>query len=137
MGKPTKEDASLLIQIFNTASADEHYRDAFYWFNTEMNEDNYDDFKEKYPPGSDGYRHFMRMSSYGELVGALVNREVLNEDLVFELYGDMMWEKSSPIVRGMREDLKMPRFLENFEVMALKYPEWAEKNPPKIPLQVI
>jgi len=32
----------------------------------------------------------------------------------------------------MRKDLAMPRFLENYEILARKYPEWAEKNPIKI-----
>lgn len=132
MAKPTKEDASLLIQIFVAGTADEKFQKASDWFVFEMNETNYDDFKQKYPMGSEGYTNFMKITSYAELVGTLVNREVLSEDLVFETYGDMMWDKAKPIVHGMRKDLGMPRFLENFEACVIKYPKWAEDNPPKI-----
>ena len=132
MVKPTKEDASLIIQLFGIGTKDEDYNKAVNWFTYEMNETNYDDFKNKYPIGSEGHNNFMTISGYTELVGTLVNRELLSEDLLFELYGDMMWNKAKPIVYGLRKDLNMPRFLENYEVCAMKYPKWAEKNPPKV-----
>lgn len=132
MGKPTKEDAALLIQIFGIESADEDYKKAVNWFLAEMNETNYDDYKAKNPIGSEGYKYFMRLCHYWELIGTLVNRDVLNEDLVFDMHGDMLWDKAEPIVYGMRKDLDFPRFLENYEVLAKKYPKWAENNPIKI-----
>ena len=132
MPKPTKEDAALIIQIFGIGAADAEYQKAIMWFFAEMNEKNYDDYKKKYPMGSEGFQNFMKISSYMELVGTLVNREVLSEDLVFEMWGDGDWEKAKPIIYGMRKDLAMPRFLENYEILVKKYPEWAEKNPIKI-----
>ncbi|MFW9822585.1 MAG: hypothetical protein ACFFE4_06605 [Candidatus Thorarchaeota archaeon] len=132
MGKPTKEDASLIVQIFGIGANDEKFQIASNWFTLEMNETNYDDFKQKYPPGSDGYTNFMKISSYGELIGVLVNREALNEDLVFEMWGDMMWDKLKPIVYGLRKDLGIPRFLENFEAFVIRYPKWVENNPVKV-----
>ncbi|MHA2009271.1 MAG: DUF4760 domain-containing protein [Promethearchaeota archaeon] len=132
MAKPTKEDASLLLQIFAVGTADEEYQKTQNWFVFEMNETNYDDYIKKYPMGSEGYMNFMKIGNYAELVGTFINREVLSEDLLFELYGDMMWDKAKPIVYGLRKDLGMPRFLENYEVCAIKYPKWAENNPPKV-----
>ncbi|MFX0030825.1 MAG: hypothetical protein ACFE8B_16550 [Candidatus Hermodarchaeota archaeon] len=132
MAKPTKEDAALLIQIFGIGAKDEDYQKSINWFVYQMNETNYEDFKAKYPVGSEGYKNFMTIGSYAELVGTLVNREVLSQDLVFEMNGDMLWDKAKPIVYGLRKDLNMPRFLENYEVCALKYPEWAKNNPAKV-----
>ncbi|MHA2392585.1 MAG: DUF4760 domain-containing protein [Promethearchaeota archaeon] len=132
MAKPTKEDASLLIQIFATATADEQYQKATDWFIFEMNEKNYDEYIKKYPIGSEGYKNFMKISSYAELAGTLVNREVLSEDLIFEMWGDMLWDRAKPLVYGLRKDLGMPRFLENYEICAKKYPKWTENNPPKV-----
>jgi hypothetical protein len=132
LAKPTKEDASLLLQIFAVGTADEEYQKTQNWFVFEMNETNYDDYIKKYPMGSEGYMNFMKIGNYAELVGTFINREVLSEDLLFELYGDMMWDKAKPIVYGLRKDLGMPRFLENYEVCAIKYPKWAENNPPKV-----
>jgi len=51
------------------------------------------------------------------------------EDLYHKL---MFWDKAKPIVYGLRKDLAMPRFLENYEACAVKYPEWANNNPPKV-----
>jgi len=132
MVKATKEDAALWIQLFGIGVADEKFQKASDWFTFEMNETNYDDFKTKYPIGSEGYRNFMKISSYTELVGALVNLDILSEDLVFETYGDMMWDKAKSIVHGLRKDLNMPRFMENYEFLAKKYPKWAENNPIRI-----
>ena len=132
MAKPTKEDAALFIQIFGIATADEDYNKAINWFVYEMNETNYDDFIKKYPVGSEGYKYIMTIGNYAELLGMLVNLDLLSEDILFESYGDMMWEKAKPFVYGMRKDLGMPRFLENFEVCALKYPKWVENHPPKV-----
>lgn len=132
MSKPTKEDASLLLQIYAVSKADEEYKKATRWIFEEFNEKSFDDFKNKYPMGSEGYRNFMSFAGYGELVGILVNKELLNEDLVFDMWGHMFWEKVEPIVKGLRIALEMPRLFENYEVCAKKYPMWAEKNPPKV-----
>ncbi|MFX1317099.1 MAG: hypothetical protein ACFE9T_14660, partial [Promethearchaeota archaeon] len=71
-------------------------------------------------------------SSYIEMLSTLVNKELISEDLIFDLWGSMMWQKLELIVYGMRKDIGMPRYLENYEVLAKKYPNWAEKNPPKV-----
>lgn len=132
MPKPTKEDAALLLQLMAVSAADEENKKATRWIFEELNEKNYDDFKTKYPMGSEGYRNFMTHAGNGELVGVLINKDLLSEDLVFDLYGSMLWEKVEPIVHGMRKDRNMPRLFENYEVCAKKYPMWAEKNPPKV-----
>lgn len=132
MSKPTKDDASLFLQFMAVMAADEKNSIANHWIFEKFDEKNYDDFKAKYPLGSEGYRNFTRFARNGELLGTLVNKELLNEDLVFDLYGSMLWEKIEAIVYGMRKDLEMPRLYENFEVFAKRYPMWAENNPPKV-----
>ncbi|MHA1914378.1 MAG: DUF4760 domain-containing protein [Promethearchaeota archaeon] len=132
MSKPTKEDASLLLQLLTFWASNEETNDAREWVFEKLIETNYDDFKVKYPVGSEGRRKFMRFASNGELVGLLVNRDLLSEDLVFDLYGSMLWEKIEPIAQGMRKDFNMPRLYENFEVCAKNYAEWEKRNPPKV-----
>ena len=129
MAKPTKDDASLLLQLLTLLKKD---NDALRWINEKFEEKNYDDFKAKYPKGSEGYRNFMTVASNGELIGTLVNKELLSEDLIYDLWGPLLWEKVEPIAHGMRKDINRPRLFENYEVCAKKYPMWAEKNPPKV-----
>jgi len=132
MSKPTKEDAALLLQLLSVMAANEKNSKATNWVFEKLHEKDYDDFKTKYPMGSEGYRNLMTFASNGELIGTLVNQELLSEDLVFDLYGSMLCERVGPILLGMRKEAHMPRLYENFEVCAKKYQTWAEKNPPKV-----
>ena len=132
MPKPTKEDADLILKIFSTAMNDELYQNAYRWFLIEFNETNFDNFIKENPIGSQNTRYFMRVTTYCELVSTLVVTEVLSDDLVYEMWGDMQWAKAEPIVKGFRAQFGMPRLYENFEVVAKKYPEWSEKHPPKV-----
>lgn len=132
MSNPTKEDAALLLQLMTYFAANEKNNLATNWVYEQFNEKNYDDFKTKYPVGSEGYKNVTRVASNGELIGLLVNKDLLSEDLIFDLWGSMLWEKLGPILDGVRNDLKMPRLYENYEVCAKKYQAWAEKNPPKV-----
>ncbi|MFX0012951.1 MAG: DUF4760 domain-containing protein [Candidatus Hermodarchaeota archaeon] len=132
MSNPTKEDAALLLQLMSYFAANEKNNIASTWVYEKFNEKSYDDFKTKYPPGSEGYKNITRVASNGELIGMLVNRDLLSEDLVFDLMGSMLWDKLGPIVHGARQDANMPRLYENYEVCANKYQAWAEKNPPKV-----
>ena len=92
----------------------------------------YEEFKEKYPKGSKELKYFRDYTSYQELIGVLVLKGLLSEDLIFDLWGSLVWKKLEPIVYGMRKEIEMPRYLENFEVLAKRYPEWAKNNPPKV-----
>jgi hypothetical protein len=130
MSNPTKEDAALFLQLLTYFAANEKNNIASNWVFEQFNENSFDDFNNKYPPGSEGYRNVMRVASNGELIGMLVNKDLLSEDLVFDLWGAMLWDKLEPIVHGAREKAQMPRLFENYEVCAKKYQAWAEKNPP-------
>jgi len=132
MSKPTKEDAALLLQLLSVFAANEKNNIATNWVFEKLHEKDYDEFKTKYPMGSEGYKNLARFASNGELIGTLVNQDLLSEDLVFDLWGAMLWERVEPILLGMRKEANMPRMHENYEVCAKKYKAWAEKNPPKV-----
>lgn len=81
---------------------------------------------------SEGYGYLMNLLGYGELIGSLVNNDLLSEDLVFDLYGNILWDKTEEIVHGLREEWERTRLYENYEFCARKYPIWAENHPPKL-----
>ena len=132
MSKPTKDDADLLLKIIAMQTADKEYNEATKWFFRDFINMSYDDFKKKYPRGSVGYTHIMIFCSYRELLGVMVNKDLLSEDLVFDMWGSLNWEKLESVIYGLRKDIEMPRFMENFEILAKKYKGWAEANPPKV-----
>ncbi len=132
MSKPTKEDAALILQLLSVMAANEKNSKATNWVFEKLQEKDYEDFKTKYPMGSEEYRNLTTFASNGELIGTLVNHDLLSEDLIYDLYGDMLWERVEPILLGLRKEANMPRLYENFEVCAKRYQAWAEKNPPKV-----
>ena len=132
MSKPTKEDAQLFVQIVGIIAQNEGLSDAMNWVAIELNVKNYEEFKQKYPMGSDGFKKFMAYTSIYETIGILVNRDLLSGDLIYDAWGNLFWSKIEPIAHGQRKEWKIPRLYENFEVMAKGYTEWTEKNPPKL-----
>jgi hypothetical protein len=132
MSKPTKEDAQLFIKILGIITQNKDMIDAMNWVTYELDVKTYEEFKEKYPMGSDGFKKFNGYTAIFETIGILVNRDLLSGDLIYDAWGDLYWSKVESIVHGMRKELQMPRLSENFEVMAKDYNEWAEKNPPKL-----
>ncbi len=132
MSNPIREDASLLLQLFGIMMGDLEFRKAWRWVFEELDINNYDNFKTKYPLKSEENRMVRTFTGYMELLGTLVNKGLISEDLIFDLWGSLTWEKLEALVYGIRKDMGMPRYLENYEILAKKYKYWAEKNPPKV-----
>jgi len=131
LAKPTKEDADLLLRFFGIMRSDEEYRRAGRWFYYELDVKSYEEFKQKYPKGSEGLINFNVFAGYFEVLGTLVNNGLLSEDLVFDMFL-VPWKKAEPIVHGIRKEMKEPRLYENLEVLAKKQADWEKKHPPKV-----
>ena len=85
------------------------YQKAQGWFYFEFKEMTYEDFQQKYPPESEGFKLFMKFTSDVEALTTLVNRKLLSDELVFDLWGDFLWNKAKHVVHGFRKDSGMPR----------------------------
>jgi len=132
MPKPTQKDAELLLQVLSLSNNEEG-RKAQRWFWIEFDIKNYRKFKKKYPVGSEGDRYFNRFMGNWEMIATLVVNGLVSEDLVFDMFViKPTWDKAEPIVHGRREELKMPRLYENFEVLAQKEAKWEKSHPPKV-----
>jgi hypothetical protein len=118
MGQATKEDAQLLVQLARLA-ADMKLGEAsgFIW-SGEFVED-YDEFKAKFPWGSEGAKNVAAAAGFNETVGTLVKHGLIDEELVRDwLAFHLLWGKLEKILLGMREDAGEPRLYENFEAVA-------------------
>jgi len=118
MGQATKEDAQLLVQLARLG-ADMKLGEAsgFIW-SGEFVED-YDEFKAKFPWGSEGAGHVAAVAGFNETVGTLVKHRLIDEELVRDwLAFHLLWGKLEKILLGMREDAGEPRLYENFEAVA-------------------
>jgi hypothetical protein len=70
--------------------------------------------------------------SYWEQACALLNSELLHEDLFFETTGEVfgVWELVKPVVPAFRERFVAKTFCANLEKAAQRYERWIEARSP-------
>ena len=105
MVKATKEDAELLLKLFQTTNTPEN-TEALNWFNREFKpQKNYKKFKAKYPPGSKGSDSVGRVLGTFETAGVLISQGLLNENLYFDVSGiGFLWPQLAPIIPGWQKE---------------------------------
>lgn len=117
MRKPTHADAELLLRLYEIRR-DPELRRARKWFLTEFQPGSWADIKARYLSHSDEDRWFRMTISYWEMVGTLVNREVLHPELFFDHTGEdlVTWERCKPWIEESRRDIR-PTYLYQLERM--------------------
>jgi hypothetical protein len=129
LSKLNKSDAELLLKIYEMSRTGK-LMDSMMWLLAEPII-SYDDFKKKYPAGSEGYQRFIDVASFYEFVGVLVYYKYVNPEPIHDFFA-YLWDKSEPIVRGMQKEYGSD-FLENYEWLAMNKREWSKTRPKKFP----
>ena len=132
MVEPTQRDVDILLKLWEMHSS-ERMLDAMGWILSEFSARDYEEFKHKYPRGSEGRKKFTLVCGMYELAGVLITRGLLNEDLYFDLIGgiEAVWGKIQPVLPGWRAEVD-PRMYENFELLHQEYQRWRHTHPPKL-----
>ncbi len=115
MRKPNHADAELLLHLYEMRR-DPELRRARQWFLSEFRPGEWSEIKARYLSFSDEDRWFRMTTSYWEMVGAIVNRGVLDPGLFFDHTGEAVvsWERCKPWIAGARADIR-PSYLIQFE----------------------
>jgi len=115
MRKPVHADAELMLRLYEIRR-DPELRQARKWFLTEFKPAGWADIKSRYLSHSDEDRWFRMTTSYWEMVGTLVNREVLHSELFFDHTGEdiVTWERCKAWIADARADIR-PTYLYQFE----------------------
>jgi len=115
--KPTHADAELLLRLYELRR-DPELRRARKWFISEFKPGGWDDIKASYLSHTDEDRWFRMTFSYWDMVGAMVNRGVLHEELFFDAGGEhiVTWDRCVPWIADARADLR-PTYLYQLERM--------------------
>jgi len=131
MSEPTQRDVDILLRLWEMHNAPE-LQAARMWVFTEFAAMDYVEFKRKYPPGSVEWRRFTSVYGTYEMYGVLINRNLLNEDLFFDLFGGLrlLWDKLQPVLTGMRQEIDSYLY-ENFELLCRRAQGWQAKHPPR------
>ena len=81
---------------------------------------------------SDEDASFRMVTSYWEMVGSLLKRGMVDEELFFECTGEFwfVWDRLKPLANEMRLASKDPHLWDNLEKMAVRYEHWRERRAP-------
>jgi len=133
LSKPTRADAEMLLNLYALLSSGKLF-DAAMWYRNEFDVKSYEEFKEKYPVGSEGRRKFIRYGLFCEVLGVLADNGLLNTDMYFDAFSGPMFSKAEPIVKGYRKERGGASTLwENWELLGRKSREYWDKRKPKFP----
>ena len=131
MSKPTHEQAQLQLQVFELRR-EALLRKARDWFFKNYRVQNIDDAMRIAAPGTENGIQVNMVLGYWEQTCALLNYDLLNEDLFFETNGEFfgVWEMVKNVVPAIRERFVNPGHLGHLEKAAERYEVWIEKRAP-------
>lgn len=131
MGIPTQEDASLMISLFRLR-LDPFMQESEEWFTSHFEPDSWEELKAKHHENSREWRMLTTVLGYWEMLGALVDHNLLSEDLLFDVMEgmDITWEKVRNWVPSARSEMG-PDLWENIELLATRQQKWRFTRLPK------
>lgn len=131
MGIPTHEDAKLMLELFQLRQ-DPQLQEAERWFLREFQPGEWSDIRTRYGPGTPEGTRLDAVLMYWEMVGALVDHGLLNEDLLFDVLSstEPIWERITPWVTAARAELGTDTW-ENIEILVQHQRHWRQLHRPK------
>ena len=132
MVKLDPQNAQLLLQIYDLRR-EEKLRRAREWVFGNFWADTLEEFNNLCPPGTDESAFYRQVTTYWDMVAAIVNREMIDEDLFFETTTEplMIWLRVKNVTLEQRKLRKNPLLLRNFEVLAEKHEKWLATRAPE------
>ena len=129
--KPTHEQAQLHLQVYDLRR-EPRLRQARDWFFKNYFVESVDDAMRIAAPGTERGAFVGMVLGYWEQACALLNYDLLHEDLFFETSGEFfgIWERAKPIVPQARERFAYQGYLAQMENAARRYEAWIEKRSP-------
>jgi len=131
MSIPTNEDAGLIIELFKLR-LEPGLQEAEHWFVTEFQPGSWDELKARYPLAGKERRMLNTVLGYWEMLGALVDHNLLSEDLLFDVMEsiDVTWEKVQEWLPSARLELGSDLW-ENIEILVTRQRRWRVVRVPK------
>jgi hypothetical protein len=126
------QNAQLLLQIYDLRR-EEKLRRAREWVSGNFWADNLEEFNLICPPGTDESAFYRQVTTYWDMVAAIVNREMIDEDLFFETTAEplLTWLRIKKVTLEQRKLRKNPLLLRNLEIMAEKHEKWLATQAPE------
>ena len=131
MSIPTHEDAHLLVRLFSLR-LEPFMQQSEDWFLTQFQTGSWSDLKTRYPIPGHEWRMLTTILGYWEMIGAIIDHNLLSEDLVFDAIEsiDATWGKVQDWLPEARLELGSDLW-ENIEILAQKQRRWRLVRTPK------
>jgi hypothetical protein len=129
--KPTHEQAQLHLQVYDVRR-EARLRQARDWFQANYRAETMEEAMKIAAPGTEAGTFVGMVIGYWEQACALLNHELLNDDLFFETSGEFffVWETLKPVVGEFRQAFKDPNMLKNLETAARRFEQWSDQRSP-------
>jgi hypothetical protein len=123
-------NAELLLQIYDLRR-EQKLRQAREWVFGNFWADNLEEFNTVCPPGTEQNAFYRQVTTYWDMVAAIVNREMIDEDLFFETTTEplLIWLRAKNVT--MQQLRKNPLILRNLEALAEKHEKWLSARAPE------
>ncbi len=131
MAKLTKskfKEAELLLRIYEMYSS-ETMVDAFIWFYKDFQVEDFEEYNNSYPLGSDGRKYFNRIGNFFDLLGTFIERKYLTKNLIIEFCPDdvvSFWKKAKVLIFQMRNKWNDPTLWSGLETLSREITNWSE-----------
>jgi len=124
MGIPTHEDAKLLMDLMRMRH-EPQFPEAETWFLHEFQAADWPTLRTRCPDGSPNWIRVETVLDFWELVGALVDNGLLNDDLLFDVQGslDPIWQRVEPWILAARQEKGLDTW-ENLELLVERQRHW-------------
>src|SRR5438067_1011513 len=131
MSIPTHEDAHLLLKLFRLR-LDPFVQEAETWFITDFQPGTWDELKARYPSSSREWRMLTTVLGYWEMLGALIDHNLLSDDLLFDTIEsvDVAFERVREWLPTVRPTMA-PDLWENVELLVTRHQKWLYTRLPK------
>lgn len=125
--RPGRADVDPLLRLYEIYDRN---RQALLWFLHDLRANDYADYRAKYSGTSKERAAFTSVCGFFEVAGVLVSRNLLSQDLFFEVFNPApYWDRAKPIVEGMRKS--RPHIYEHFERLDVARRRWAGRRQPE------
>ena len=126
MKRATTEDAEIFLRLMRTFDTPQ-MMESHKWFAKEFSAKDYQEFKSKYPEGSEGQMHLSMVLGSLEVAGVLISQGLLNENLYFDAAGiEYVWKKVEKIIPEWQKEAG-PALWENAAWLAERKRQWTKE----------
>jgi hypothetical protein len=131
MSEITYEEVNLMLKLYEMRR-EPRLRQARAWFLEHFHPASPEDMVQKYPQGGEEDTFIRMVISYWEMVGSIVNRGLINDELFFENNGEIwvVWDRMRTVVPTWRAAFKNPQMFLNIEATCTRLEAWRESKAP-------